>query len=248
MSLTYQAALQEPVLDAKQERTAIKSWQQQGDKKSLEVLVRSHARLVWAQALNWSNNPVHLEDLVAEGIIGLMRAADSFDLSFRVRFSTYAKWWIKAGISASLSRIKVVIDIPPRLYLEAYGGRGQGEKASQAYGAIQGTVSLDATSGNADSYSVKPLRCTEMNPEELTVAKSSSKALSEILYNALASLNPIEQKVIRRLKLKLEPDCSRKLAQEMKMSQARLRQIERHAVMRLRRELPKCGFQLEMLK
>lgn len=248
MSLSYQAALQEPVLDAKQERLAIMGWQQRGDKKSLEVLVRSHARLVWSQALNWSNNPVHLEDLVAEGIIGLMRAADSFDLSFRVRFSAYAKWWVVAGISAALSRIKVVIDIPSRIYVEACNSKKQNEKTAQAQGAIQGIVSLDASANDAGSYTLEALQCSELNPEELVVAKSSSKALSRMLYGALATLNPTEQKIIRRLKLNPEPDCTRELAKELKISQARLRQLERHAVMRLRKELPKCGFHLEMLK
>jgi len=247
MSLSYHAALQEPVLEAKQERDALKSWQQEGDRKSLEVLVRSHTRLVWAQALVWSNNPVHLEDLVAEGIIGLMRAADSFDLSFKVRFSSYAKWWVTAGISSALARIKVVIDIPPRIYVDACGGRLQGEKLSHAQGAIKGGVSLDAASHGAESDRIKTLRCADLNPEEQVLAKSSSRALSRALYSAMDTLSPAEQQIIRRLKLKSEPDSARELANEMKVSQTRLRQIERHAVMRLRRELPKCGFHLEML-
>jgi RNA polymerase sigma-32 factor len=247
MSLSYQAALQEPLLDAKQERMAIIGWQQKGDKKSLEILVRSHVRLVWAQALNWSNNPVHLEDLVAEGIIGLMRAADTFDLSFRVRFSTYAKWWVTAGISAALSRVKIVIDIPSRIYVEACSNKRQGKTIDQAHSAIQGIISLDAPVADVRHHGQGGLQCSELNPEEQVVAKSSSKALSRMLYAALASLNPIEQKIIKRLKLKSEPDCTRDLAEELKMTQARLRQIERHAVMRLRNELPKCGFNLEML-
>lgn len=247
MSLSYQAALQEPVLGAKQERMAIRNWQQKGDRNSLEILVRSHARLVWSQALSWSNNPVHLEDLVAEGIMGLMRAADNFDLSFRVRFSTYAKWWVTAGISAALSRVKIVIDIPARIYVEACGSNAGDEKSVSAQIAIRGTVSLDSPAPNSESQPVNILRCPELNPEERALAKSSSSAMAQTLYNALKTLSPTEQQVIKRLKLKTEPDCAGALARELKMSRAKLRQIERHAVMRLRKELPKCGFHLEML-
>lgn len=247
MSLSYQTALQEPLLDAQQERVAIKSWQQDGDRKSLEILVRSHARMVWAQALSWSNNPVHLEDLVAEGIMGLMRAADTFDLTFKVRFATYAKWWVTAGISAALARVKIVIDIPARIYVDACGGRLRDEKSICAQMAIKGTVSLDVSPADTGNHAFKSLRCTDLNPEEVMLAKSSSKTLSQTLYSALKNLNPTEQKIIKRLKLKRSPDNARELAKELKMSQAKLRQIERHAVMRLRKELPKCGFQLEML-
>jgi len=247
MSLSYQAALQEPILGAQQERNAITSWQQKGDRRSLEILVRSHARLVWAQALSWSNNPVHLEDLVAEGIIGLIRAADNFDLKFRVRFSTYAKWWISAGISAAIARVKFVIDIPSRIYFDASGDRLNGEKALHAQGAIKGTISLDVPAVDVENPALKMLCSNDLNPEEMVLAKSSSKALSRALYNALETLDPTEQAIIKRLKLKPEPDCTRQVAEDLKISPAKLHQIERRAVRRLRQALPKCGFHLEML-
>lgn len=247
MSLSYQAATQEPLLGVTQERLAIKNWQNDGDRSSLELLVRSHARQAWAQAISCANNPVHVEDLVVEGIIGLISAANNFDLNFKVRFSTYAMWWISAGISAALARIKIVIDIPARIYIEACANRLTKDKAAQVQMAIKGIIPLDQPNDEIGVFASKALQCPDLNPEELAMEKSSLSALSDRLYKAMEVLTPIERKIIKRLKLKHNPDCARALATEMKMTQTRLRQIERHALMRLRKELLNCGFELEML-
>jgi len=247
ISLTYHAAKHEPFLAVQQERTAIRKWQNEGDQNSLELLIRAHARQAWAQAISWANNPVHVEDLVAEGIIGLVRAANNFDLKFKVRFSTYAMWWVSAGISAALTRIKIVIDIPPRTYVEACSGRLEGEKSKRVLMAIKGAIPLDAPIDGTGFFASKTLQSPELNPEELAMKKSSSLALSRTLYTAMKTLNSTELKILNRLKLQHNPDCASKLAKEMKMTMTKLRQIERHALMRLRKELPKCGFKLEML-
>ena len=247
MSLTYQAAMQEPLLEVMQERLAIKSWQDDGDRGSLELLVRSHARQAWAQAISSANNPVHVEDLVIEGIIGLIRAANNFNLKFKVRFSTYAMWWVSAGISAALARIKIVIDIPARTYIEACGDRLTADNAAQVQMAIKGIVPLDEPIDEAGVFTAKTLQCPELNPEELAVEKSSLSALSRTLYKAMEVLTPTERKIIKKLKLKDNPGRVQDLAAEMKITRTRLRQLERHALMRLRKELLKCGFKLEML-
>ena len=165
MSLSYQAAMQEPLLEVMQERLAIKSWQDDGDSGSLELLVRSHARQAWAQAINSANNPVHVEDLVIEGIIGLIRAANNFNLKFKVRFSTYAIWWVSAGISAALARIKIVIDIPARTYIEACGDRLTADNAAQVQMAIKGIVPLDEPIDETGVSAVKTLQCLHLEPD-----------------------------------------------------------------------------------
>lgn len=247
MSLSYQAAMQEPLLEVVQERMAIKSWQDTGDRSSLELLVRSHARQAWAKAISCANNPVHVEDLVVEGIIGLIRAANNFDLKFKVRFSSYAVWWVSAGISAALARIKVVIDIPARTYIEACRDKLTDDHAIQVQTAIKGIVPLDGPMGEAGVFTPKTLQCPEPTPEERVVEQSSKLALARTLYTAMEVLTPAERKIIKRLKLKPNPDCVQSLATEMKITRTRLRQIERHALMRLRKELLNCGFELEML-
>ncbi len=247
MSLSYQSALRGPVLAVKQERLAIKKWQNEGDRDALELLVRSHERQAWSQAANWTRNPTHLEDLVVEGIIGIMQAADKFDLKFKVRFSTYAMWWVSACISAAISRVKVVIDVPSRVYHDARSGKLNVEDSFYVQMAVTGEVCIDTEAQNSGYNLPSALRCSDMNPEESIIEKSSTKKLSEVLSDALEKLNPIERKLIKRLKLQHTPDCVAQLADELKITQTKLRQLEKHALMRLRRELPRCGFSYEML-
>ena len=61
-------------------------------------LIESNLRLVIYIAKKYANKGVSLHDLVQEGNIGLIRAADKFDPERGVRFSTYATWWIKQGV------------------------------------------------------------------------------------------------------------------------------------------------------
>ena len=79
MCLSRDAALSAPMLDIDEERSAIRLWQDHRDRRALETLVRAHARLAWSVARRWTDNPAHLEDLVAAGMIGLVRAAERFE-------------------------------------------------------------------------------------------------------------------------------------------------------------------------
>ena len=109
MSMSYQAAMREPLLELQQERGALAGWQDRGDRAALELLLRSHARQAWSQAARYTDNPVHLEDLAAEGMIGLMRAATNFDRAQEVRFSTYSAWWVMNGVSSALARMLCLV-------------------------------------------------------------------------------------------------------------------------------------------
>jgi RNA polymerase sigma-32 factor len=246
MSITYRDALNEPLLTVQQERDAIRKWQDEGDQSALELLIRSHARQAYAQAIRWTDNPAHLEDLVAEGMIGLMRAAGKFDLSQDVRFSTYAAWWVMTSISAALVRVKSVIDMPPRTYLDARMGRLNGEEAHRAQMAIEGAVALEAPAGEGSTVADR-LGSPELTPEEVAAAASSATALARIVREAMDELAPQERGIIQRRKLQPVPDALEDLATEMGLSRDRLRQIEARAINRLRRGLVEKGFSREML-
>ena len=83
------------MLALEDERVLLKDWQVSKDKFALESLVLSHARIVFYWARKLSDDQAEREDLISEGILGLIHAADLFDLDRDVRFSTYAKWWVK---------------------------------------------------------------------------------------------------------------------------------------------------------
>lgn len=245
MATTLQAALREPLLTADTERDAIRRWQDEGDRRALELLLRSHARQAWSQALRFADNPVDLDDLVAEGMIGLMRAADSFDRKLDLRFSTYAAYWVMNGVFTALSRISTVIDMPVRTYLNARMGRLSGEDTDLSLLATQGVLPLDA-GGDGLPLSER-LPCASATPAEDTEMRSAHALLCRLLAEALATLDPVEQAVIARRRLAPDPDCARSVAVDLGMSVQKLQQTEARALTRLRRGLLERGFNRAML-
>lgn len=240
--------MREPLLEFQQERDAIVSWQDRGDRAALELLLRSHARQAWSQAARYTDNPVHLEDLAAEGMIGLMRAATNFDRAQEVRFSTYAAWWVMNGISSALARIKAVIDIPSRTYLDAQLGKLSDDERALVRQAVQGIVALDYGSGDDEDHAPRDLLVSdELGPEELVSERSRSDMLTRMLAEALAPLSCEEAEVIRRRKLSVEPEPFDLIATELGVSESRLRQVEKRALMRLRRNLVDQGFSRSVL-
>ncbi len=245
MTSTLQAALREPLLTVDVERDAIRRWQDDGDRCALELLLRSHARQAWSQALRFADNPVDLDDLVAEGMIGLMRAADNFDLTLNLRFSTYAAFWVMNGVNTALARIGTVIDMPVRTYLDARMGRLSGEDTGLSYLATQGALPLDA-GGEGQSLSER-LPCSGMTPAETAEMRSAQGLLIRLLTQALAALDPTDKAIIQRRRLAPDPEPAEAVAADLGMSVQRLRQGETRALTRLRRDLLALGFSRAML-
>lgn len=83
-----------------------------GDGKAKAQLIRANLRLVVSIARKYCNLGLTFLDLIEEGNIGLMKAAEKFDLSFECKFSTYAAWWIKQRIMRALANQGKMIRIP----------------------------------------------------------------------------------------------------------------------------------------
>ena len=91
-------AMSIPLLEEQREKALAKKWLTKKDEAALHELIQSHIRLVIAFAVKYKNYGLNLSDLIQEGNIGLMKAAERFDTEKEVRFSTYASWWIRASI------------------------------------------------------------------------------------------------------------------------------------------------------
>lgn len=91
-------AMNEPMLEKDHERELARKWAEDKDEKALHELVRSHTRLVVSIASRFRNYGLPMGDLIQEGNVGLMQAAERFDIGRDVRFSTYASWWIRSSI------------------------------------------------------------------------------------------------------------------------------------------------------
>jgi RNA polymerase sigma-32 factor len=87
-----------PMLSVEREQGLSRGWRDDRDPEALRELIGSHLRLVIKIARGYSGYGLPLADLVSEGNVGLMQAAEKFDPGRGFRFSTYALWWIRASI------------------------------------------------------------------------------------------------------------------------------------------------------
>jgi len=83
-----------------------------GDKEARKELIEHNLRLVVYIARRYSNVGIPLMDLIQEGNIGLIKAADKFDIHKGYRFSTYAIWWIRQSITRAIADQLLLIRIP----------------------------------------------------------------------------------------------------------------------------------------
>ena len=83
-----------------------------GDRQARERLVESNLRLVVTIARSYNSGAVELLDLIQEGTLGLIQAADRYDWRRGTKFSTYAAWWIRHGIVQALGKSAEPIRIP----------------------------------------------------------------------------------------------------------------------------------------
>ena len=87
---------------------------QTGDALAKKKLIEANLRLVVRIAREYVTSEISIMDLIQEGNLGLMKAAERFDYKREVRFSTYASWWIKQSIVRSLSNVRRTIRLPHR--------------------------------------------------------------------------------------------------------------------------------------
>src|SRR5947209_16596602 len=109
---TYLGEINEtPLLSAEAERDLARRIEE-GDSEARDHMVRANLRLVVNIARSYTGKGLGLQDLIAEGNLGLLRAVEGFDPGMNTRFSTYASYWIKQSIKRALVNTAKTIRIP----------------------------------------------------------------------------------------------------------------------------------------
>src|ERR1700704_6480250 len=95
------------------EENLLVSWARQGDLRARRLLIEAHLPLVRSIARQQLRPGLELRDLTQEGVIGLIQAIDKFDPHRRVRFATYASWWVRQAIQRAIVDGGRTIRLPP---------------------------------------------------------------------------------------------------------------------------------------
>ena len=182
MALFLQEVRRYPLL-SREEEVALAQEIERGDLEAKSRLVNSNLRLVIANARKYQGNDLPLLDLIQEGILGLIRAAEKFDYRKGFKFSTYATFWIRQAIQRALDNRARTIRIPVHL--------GQRErKIARAQRDIAARLGREAT--EAEVAEAAELRVEDVREalEAARVVTSLDRPVGEGEETSLGALLP----------------------------------------------------------
>jgi len=250
---------QAPLLTAAEERE-LAGRVMDGDPVARDHLARANLRLVVRIAREYLGKGLPMEDLIAEGNVGLLRAVEGFDPSAGTRFSTYASYWIKQSIRGSLTKTGHTVRLPQYMATLLANWRrteaalrdelghdpapsvvaarlGVTARQAKAIAQAQKAICSRASGGPSDDTNAFELLADD---EESDPAEKL--ALADGIRAALGSLDRLTEREATILRLRFglgeeEPATLKMIGERLGLTRERVRQLQDEALDSLRRQL-----------
>ena len=232
---------------------------QAGDTIAKNKLINANLRFVVNVAKKYQNHGLDLTDLISEGNLGLLTAVDKFDASKGYHFISYAVWWIRQSILKAICEKSRAIRLPLNRANELVqieharkivGTKKTEQQEYEEIGAMlnmepahvrdminisREMISLDAEVNDSDNSHSKVSDFFEDNAFDRPEEKAIEKSMHEEIDNVIDTLRPNEARVIRmRYGLNgAKPMSLKEVGEECALTKERIRQIEKHAIIRL---------------
>ena len=230
-----------------------------GDKAARDKLLTSNMRFVIKIASQYLNKGLEYEDLISEGYLGLMKALDHFDVSKGYHFMSYAVWWIRQSIMKAIVDFGRPIRLPVNKDAELteikrachsvnpHGKKSEEEELEEValklgmtkhhiremLNISQEMISLDSPiSGDSDTALVDTVSAGTFTPEDAAIDAS----LKTEIDKAFVGLDKKSVEVLN-MRYGLNGQGERTLkevGEKMNLSRERVRQIEKHAIAKIR--------------
>ncbi|TFH41440.1 MAG: RNA polymerase sigma factor RpoD/SigA [Chrysiogenales bacterium] len=229
-----------------------------GDENAKNKLIKANLRFVVSIAKKYQTSGISLLDLINEGNMGLIKAAEKFDPDRGFHFISYAVWWIRQAIILAISQKASLIRLPlnrtadiqkidkVHKKLESKLGREptpgeiaedldmDDEEINHLRNITQDYISLDSSYGDSDDTTIVSMIVDQRvdSPDKKVLDESLSSALDEVL----TTLQEVEREIIK-LRFGLDghdPMSLQQIGDKFNLSKERIRQIEKKAIRRLR--------------